>query len=508
MIRRTPFEHLRVRQLIAAVVALAIGLALVVADRRAMGGEEGFADGEPTEVPEESSDPDADPFRSLVPFVSSEPQVSTTWFCPGVPGSDSAVSGRVVVANPTDADIAATVSVLGSSAPPVEEAVAVPARGRASVEITGRIRSPFVGAVVEILGTAGSVEQTISHPAGDATVGCARRPSREWHFADGFTGDDSRDSIVITNPYPDAAVVDVTFVTRESGRTPANLKGYVVPARSTVGVSVVDEGARNETVLAVSVRVTAGAVVAGRSQHFLGRGRLGYTMRLGSPGLSGEWWFADGSKTEGVTEQFVVYNPGGSDRTVSLVVLAGSETFLQPLTITAPAGGVTVVDTPTLGEVPAGRYGVVISTLDDRSSDGVEGIVVEQVVTRREGNSTGTSVVLGVPGSSVSTVWSAPSGVTPGLESSLVLLNATPNTSTVRVSQVGPAGPVLIPGLEALEVPAGGVVVLGVPEVLPVAELIVESTEPLVVQRLLARGGTLGGRAAALALPHLPVPRR
>lgn len=510
MARTRITEHMRLRQAIAAVVVVVAAVTTIALDRRDTVEEDPLPIGDVIEDPGEPVLSEAyDPSGVVEPHVGGiDGTTTTTWFCPGVPGSDPTISGRVVVANPSEVDLTATVTVLGSSAAPAEEAVAVPARGRTVVEITGKVRSPFVSAVVEILGPVGSVEQTTTHQAGDATVTCARRPAREWHFADGFTGDDSRDSIVVTNPYPDAAVVDVTFVTRESGRTPSNLKGYVVPPRSTVGISIADEGARNETVLAVSVRVTAGAVVAGRSQHYLGRGRLGYTMRLGSPGTGSEWWFADGNKTEGVVEQFVVYNPGDDDRTVSFVFLAGPEIFVEPLSVPVPAGGVAVVDTSGLAQVPAGRYGVVASISDERLDSSSAGIVVEQVVSRREGNSVGTSVVVGARGSMVSTTWSAPSGVTPGLAESLIVLNATPNVASVRIALVGPAGAVPIPGLEAIELSAGGVIALAIPEGLPVAELIVESSEPVVVQRSLSRGGTLVGRTSALALPYLPSPRR
>jgi hypothetical protein len=153
---------------------------------------------------------------------------------------------------------------------------------------------------------------------------------------------------------------------------------------------------------------------------------------------------------------------------------------------------------PTL---PAGRYGINVSVIDNLTG-AAAGIVVEQVITRRQGNTVGTSIVLGTPSAALSSVWSAPSGFTPGLPDSLVLLNTTPDEATVSIEQVGPAGAVPIAGFESIRLPAAGTVVIATPPGLPQAEFIVRSTEPIVVQRMLTRGADLVGRTTALALPH------
>jgi hypothetical protein len=64
-----------------------------------------------------------------------------------------------------------------------------------------------------------------------------------------------------------------------------------------------------------------------------------------------------------------------------------------------------------------------------------------------------------------STVWVAPSGVSSGIEDSLVVLNATPLDGTVTVSQIGPAGEVPIAGLEAVALPASGLVSIPIPTI-------------------------------------------
>jgi hypothetical protein len=385
--------------------------------------------------------------------------------------------------------------------------VTVAARSQAVVNVKEGIESPFISTIVEILGGVGTAEQFINHPAGNSVAQCANEPATDWYFADGFTGADSLDHIVLTNPYSDSTVVDVSFVTTESTREPSRLHGFVIPPRSVIALNMADEGARNEPVVAVEVHASAGKLVVGRSQHYLGDGRLGYTMALGASGLSSEWWFADGEKLDGSTEQLVILNPTRSDATLSVMFVNGAnpDTQSEPASVIAPAGSVTLFDTGTLPNVPNGRYGIIVSTVGE---PGVEapGIVVEQVINRRVGNTVGTSVVLGAPMGAMSTVWVAPSGVSSGIDDAMLILNATPIEGMVTVSQIGPAGEVAIAGLESVLLPASGLVSIPVPAGISNGEIVVRATVPVVVQRMLLRGHELTGRSAVLALPTIPSP--
>jgi hypothetical protein len=105
-----------------------------------------------------------------------------------------------------------------------------------------------------------------------------------------------------------------------------------------------------------------------------------------------------------------------------------------------------------------------------------------------------------------STVWVAPSGVSSGIEDSLVVLNATPLDGTVTVAQIGPAGEVPIVGLESMVLPASGLVVIPVPAGVSSGEVVIRATVPVVVQRMLLRGHDLIGRSAVLAIPTIPSP--
>ena len=496
-------SHMTVRQVAMVVAALAACVALFLVDNGAKSdvnsdtnskvGIDGAID-----VTEVLAMPP-------MPHVAAADALTTNWFCPGVPANDDTIPSNLVISNASETDISATVTLLSTDQTPVVNAVSIPARSNISLDARGGTSAQFVSAVVEIIGSQGSVEQIVRHPAGDAVVLCANQPETDWHFADGFTGADSIEQIVMTNPYVDATVVDITFVTADAERSPEQLQGFVLPAKSVVALSMDQQGARNEPILAVSIRASSGRLVAGRVQHYLGQGRLGFSMSLGASAMSTQWWFSNGEKLAGNTESLVIYNPSSRDRSLSVVFVNGSDSAnsIDPLLITAPAHRVITVDTGAIPSLPVGRYGIIVATNDQDLGDSL-GVVVEQVINRRDGNTVGTSVVLGAPLHSESTTWSAPSGVTAS-EDSLQIMNTTSQEGTVSVLQVGPAGAVVLGGLENLVLPAGGVVSIGVPAGLPDAQIIVQATTTVVVQRLLLRGHGLFGRSAVLALPHLPL---
>jgi len=489
-------SHMTVRQLVMVVVVLVIGVALVV-----VGDNKDSAD-QLVAAPIDVSINE----QNVLPYVSSQQALTTNWFCPGVPANDDSISSSLVIANSSETDISATVTLISKDQAPVVNAVSVPARSHIAIDARGGLSTPFVSAVVEIIGTEGSVEQIIRHPAGDAVVLCATQPSQDWYFADGFTGADSIEQIVMTNPYSDATVVDITFVTADAERSPEQLQGFVLPANSVIALAMDEQGARNEPILAVSIHASSGRLVAGRVQHYLGQGRLGYSMSLGASAMSAQWLFSNGEKIGGNTENLVIYNSSSRDRSLSIIFVNGSDSAnsIDPLLITAPAHRVVTVDTGTIPNLPVGRYGIIVSTNDQNLGDS-QGVVVEQVINRREGNTVGTSVVLGAPQDSGSTTWILPSGVSAS-DDALQIMNTTAVEATVSVLQVGPAGAVVLGGLEKLVLPAGGVLSVGVPPGLPDAQIIVQATASVVVQRLLLRGHDLMGRSAVLALPVLPSP--
>ena len=421
---------------------------------------------------------------------------ASTWFCPGVIGNDDQVSGLLVISNFAEVPVGGTITRFLVDGVARQQRFAVPARSTLEVDALAGVKSGFVSALVESQGAALVVEQQTLHRAGNAVATCASTPSGTWFLADGFTGADSVDQIVVTNPSLDSAILDVSFVTAIGERNPQSLKGVVVPPESVRVFDVAGLDARNEVIAAVAVRATVGRVVVGRSQHYLGLGRLGYTMSLAASATSNRWFFADGEKAANVNEEFVIYNPSATDQQLTFIFADDQGAAIDPVTVTAPGRRVTKFASSGLSALPDGRYSAIVSatsSVDQSAGTGSsagasagESVVIERVTTRQGNKSTASTVLLGT--SSASRAWVATSGAAIGVADALRVFNPGSLPATFRVSYLGPAGDLAITGYEEvlLEPGASASVLLG-PETASTA-VSVTSNEPIVVQRRIDRG--------------------
>lgn len=491
-------KKIEIRFFSAVVLLVAALVASFVVDNRS----------DPTDEVGESGESQVSDVSATMPEVGAAAQSQSAWFCPGVPANDKTVSGEILVANSTETPINGKITFYSTDKKPVSALLVIQPFSQGVFDATGGRRDRFVSAVVELDNSFAAVEQRIVHPAGDSVALCANRPSDKWFFADGFTGADSIFEIVLTNPYPDATVVDISFVTAEGRRDPISLKGVVLEPESVYSLSMGDQGARNEAVLAVAIRATTGRFVAGKMQHFLGRGRLGFSSSLGAPATSRQWWFADGQKDIDVDEQLVVFNPTDNDKSVSVAFLtgAGDEVFREPLVLTIPAGRVTILATSSLPAITDGRYGIVVTSINDdfvaaSSGEDREFVVVEHVLSRKVAKKTGTTVSFGVPSGSPSKTWTIAGGLaTAGGQ--FIVANTTSVDAVLKVSSVGPAGVVALDGLENLGLGSSAVLAIKIPATAANLQLIIESDVEIVVQRELSRGHDLVGHSSVLALPY------
>ncbi len=121
--------------------------------------------------------------------------------------------------------------------------------------------APWAGAIVTLFGGTASVSQVISTHQGWASQPCASSTSSQWYFPDGAVLRNASDDISLLNPYPVAAVADLSFTTELGQEEPDAFRGVVVPAR---GLTVLDLGShlRRRTHIAVTVTTRAGGIVA------------------------------------------------------------------------------------------------------------------------------------------------------------------------------------------------------------------------------------------------------
>lgn len=467
----------RVRQSLLVAVAIACVGGMVWLDRR------------PVEL-----DPGIVEVSGLVPQLRSS-ALASTWFCPGVVGNDESIGGSLVISNSAETPVGGTITRFFVDGASRTQRFAVPARATLEVNALDGVPSPFVSTLVESQGAPVAVEQRTAHRAGDALASCASSPAATWILADGFTGADSIENVVVTNPSLDSAILDVAFVTAAGERTPQSLKGVVIPPESVRVFDMASLDARNEAIVAVTVRASVGRVVVGRSQHYLGRGRLGYTMSLASSVVNDRWYFADGDKSPTVVEEFAIYNPMSFDQLLTFIVASDDGTAIDPVVVTATAKRVTKFSPSGLSALPEGRYSVIVAATSaageasgTSSADATDrvGVVIERIATRTQGKSTATAVLLGSP--RAAKAWIAPAGVAIGVGDSLRVFNPGALAATFRVTYLGPAGDVPVTGFEEVSLAPGASTSVQLGAETAGAAVSVIANEPIVVHRRTSRG--------------------
>jgi hypothetical protein len=378
---------------------------------------------------------------------------------------------------------------------PVVEEVEVPALARVEVRLGELIDAELAGAVVEVDGGEVAVEHTISGDLGEASAPCATTAGTSWSFPWGATNLGNRELLVLLNPFPDDATLDVEFATDEGIRTPGRFGSFVVPGRS-VRAAYVDESTLRDQISA-QITLRAGRVVVDRIQLLTGEGpgddRQGMTLGTGAPAPAEVWAFPDGLVDEGVEEQIIVYNPNEEPAEVEVEVRLDDPQehgFPEPFSLSiAPRRYSTVV----LGDEDRIPPGVDHATLV-RSLNRVP-VVAERLLTAVDpAERSGVSAALGAPVTAAT--WFFPAGgPTDELDQWVTLLNlSTTDTATASFTGLANGRALDIADLDAVEVPPGARVSVRLGDHVERARLalVIEADGPIVAERGLYRVDELG----------------
>ncbi|HET9600385.1 MAG TPA: DUF5719 family protein [Acidimicrobiales bacterium] len=433
------------------------------------------------------------------PLVQSTPALfkgdvlSTSWFCPGGPTIGDR-STSVTMFNSTDDPREVTVSAVSEAGVRGSVPLTLPPRNRAVVNLADLAAGEHTAATVAAYGGGVAVEQTVVGRSGVATSPCADRASSSWYLADGTTTQDAAFILVLYNPFPDDAVVDVSLTTIERTLEPPGLQAVVVPGQS-LRIFDITQAAQREELVSTVVRGRGARIVAGRIQSSDNPNRRGFAAGVAAAQPQQTWWFPDGGKGEGVVERFVVFNPGELDAAVDLSFLpADGVAPPAPVSIVVPPSSFQLVDVDALAEVSPGDHSTVVNVVGDETP-----VVVERLLTRPVDDTPVTTILLGsqltVPQWYVIEEAAARGGV-------VVVMNSAGLPTTAAVKAIGPAGAVPVPGFEAVPIPAGGSAAITIPETVGGFPLLVEGAQPIVVEwRARADAGDRVSRVDALAFP-------
>lgn len=282
--------------------------------------------------------------QAVAPSVA----LSSSWSCAGgTAGRGSLAPSRLFIDNAGATALSGSVRLVAQDGAARGIAVSVPAGGRVIVPETfsGPASGEWAGALVALYGGMGSVYQEVSTRTGSSVGACSPAASPEWYFAGGAVLRNAALELSLLNPYPQAAVVDVSFATNEGEEQPLAVQGVVVPAR---GVAVVNLAAalRQRLAIATTVKARTGEVVAWETQRVAqppagatlarpGRSAnsamnpalpvAGVALTLGSTEQARDWWWADGGEAPGLAETYDVYNPGPVPAHVQLQLFPGGK---------------------------------------------------------------------------------------------------------------------------------------------------------------------------------------
>ncbi len=267
---------------------------------------------------------------SVAATSQSNNATGSTWYCPaGLTTPDASTDHLVTITNNTDRALTGSLTAFPSLFDTLGESVTfdravqtVSVEPQAQVTLSASAivalldptlngdTGAFVGALVEFDAEGIEVAHTLVSPLGTDTGPCATTADSGWWFASGTTTVGVRHLLFLLNPFPDDAVVDVTFVTDEGARSPGSFAGRLLPARTLTVLDVSATVSIWEQV-AATVTTRSGRVVAERVQFFADdAGPYGVSMALGANDLGEQWFFPLGGAVSGAGESYVIFNPG------------------------------------------------------------------------------------------------------------------------------------------------------------------------------------------------------
>ncbi len=219
---------------------------------------------------------------------------SNTWyFAEGYTGDT--FDTWVLLQNPNEGTATVTLSFMKPDGSVIDKQVSVPGRRRQSVHVdtvAGLEETDVSTTVYSDLPIIAERSMYFSYQGrkgGHATMG-ASSPEKQWYLAEGYTGGEFDEYVLLLNPGNAAASVDVVFM--RAGGVQVTRKVQMAPhSRYTIHVDEVDGLEDTE----VSTKVTSDTpIVVELAQYFNYRGLKDGNNAVGSCEPSSNWYFAEG----------------------------------------------------------------------------------------------------------------------------------------------------------------------------------------------------------------------
>lgn len=291
----------------------------------------------------------------IVPTVARASASRSIWYCPAAAfqATDEAPEGFLIVTNAGDETRSGEAVLFAPDGANVKVPLKIAPRAPLVIRVREHLAVPVVAAAVDLDGGDVFVEHRAHSRLGEVNAPCSTRGSSEWYFAEGSTSRSSQEQIVVFNPFPEDATVDLAFIgpppvegapevspNPQGGafEQPVDLQSISVPSGT---VAVFDLGAnfvRRRPALSAKVTARPGGRIVVERIQVRTEDRTGITVGLGAVAPSRFWYYPHGLLVEGMSERFELVNPGDVETRVDIAFTPDDGSVLaEPIQVTLPA---------------------------------------------------------------------------------------------------------------------------------------------------------------------------
>ena len=274
--------------------------------------------------------------------VGSGEKAPKAFYCPEGSTTDG-TEEIILLVNTAKSEITARLTFLVSGANPPSVPVKVPPGTRQNVRVNDLVQAQGVGTLVEADAPGLAVAETLyfDTPTRKGTLSgpCPAQVATRWYFAGGTTARGYELWMLLVNPFPEDAVVNVVSVADGEEVKPPEFQQVPVPARSRVSLPLHNRILRKDRV-ATTVSATRGRVAAAQSVFLTDEPR-GAALLVGATAPSSTWLFGDSLNSAGVTSTISVFNVGDEDVSARVDLLLSGGVAPPPQSIKVPGRGRT-----------------------------------------------------------------------------------------------------------------------------------------------------------------------
>src|SRR5439155_935849 len=250
----------------------------------------------------------------------------------------------LLLGNPGDGAVTATISLLVPAGTEKQVTMTVPAHSRATLKVDDVVPADSVAAEV-VAGAPVVAERATYFRHGDVQDGTASEgvtaPAPHWYLPEGYTGPGFETWLLVENPLTTSVPAAIRLLPGHSGPVELSL---TVPAdsRRTIGTrQVLPAYAKT-----FGIQVVSDRPLGAERAIYLPQGA---TDAPGAPAPATGWYFAEGYIGGGFGTTFALANPGPKAATVTVRLGAPGGALSTTALVTVPGRGRATLDVRTLG---------------------------------------------------------------------------------------------------------------------------------------------------------------